>query len=145
MYRGRERRALPRLGAHPHTCCRLTIDNVITFRALAVENVSRSGVRLRVGLPVPVGTALYALLEDPTRGVSCCRRVRVVCCVEERRRECVLGGRFDLGISRRELEDLTETAVAQPLFCDLDPAAMPQGSHQAAQEAAGHLPVGGSR
>jgi hypothetical protein len=119
--------------------------DVITFRALAVENISRSGVQLRVGIPVPVGTALYALLENPTRGASCFRTIRVVSCVEERQGECVLGGRFDLGISRREVEDLTEPAVAQPIFCNLDPAPMPQGLHQHAQEAYGHFHFGGSR
>ena len=125
MYPGRERREFPRLGAAPQTYCRLTIGDVVTFRALAVENVSRSGVRLRVNMPVPVGRALFAFLEDPARGVGCFRTVRVVYCVEDGRGEYALGGCFDQGLSPSDVEALTATAPAQPIILRprLDPDA----------------------
>jgi PilZ domain-containing protein len=107
MYPGSERREFPRLAANPQTFCDLAIDNVVNFRALAVENVSPSGVRLRVDIPVPVGKVLRARLENPARGLGCFRAVLVVYCRQEAG-GYVLGGLFDRGISPSDMGALTE-------------------------------------
>jgi hypothetical protein len=111
MYPERERREFPRLVANPQTRCDLSIDHVVNFRALAVKNVSLSGVGLRLDIPVPVGKMLRARLEDPARGVGCSRTVRVVYCAQEAG-AYVLGGFFDRGLSPTDMEALTENDPA---------------------------------
>ena len=100
-----ERREFPRLAASPDTRCDLTIDHRVIFRALAVENVSPAGVRLRVDFPVPPGNVLNARLEDPARAVVCSRLVRVVYCYQEAG-AYRLGGFFGRGIHTSDVEAL---------------------------------------
>ena len=107
-YPGSDRREFPRRAANPQACCRLTIDNVITFRALAVENLSLSGVRLRVDVSVTVGGVLRADLENPARGVVCSRLIRVVYCWPEGGGDYGLGGFFDRGVSPSDVAALTK-------------------------------------
>ena len=103
-----DRREFSRLAASPDTRCDLTIDHRVIFRALAVENVSPSGVRLRVDIAVPPGNVLNARLEDAARAVVCSRLVRVVYCYQEAG-AYRLGGFFGRGIHTSDVE-----AIAAP-------------------------------
>lgn len=101
-----ERRRWERHPCGPETICHLILNDSIDFWAVEVHNLSEGGANLVLDRMVPTEKLIAVEFQNPEKGFSCERQLRVIYGFKDPNGDFYLGGAFSQKLTREEMKGL---------------------------------------